>query len=194
MTPLHEVPDEELAGKAAEKMRRVREAGVDASFLRVLGSAPQVTEFYYGAFYEGLFFEGTVPLRLKELARLRLAGVHGCVPCQSLDVRSALSHGVSQAEIDAVWSRDASSFGEPERSVLELADLISFASPQDVASDDLVSRLQRHLTEEQIVELSMVCAVLSGAARMLLTLGLVEKSIQCELGKGHSLGPQHATG
>ncbi len=53
----------------------------DASFVQVAGHAPEVFE-WYGEFYRRVFYGGRLPVRIKELVRLRLSTVHGCAFCK----------------------------------------------------------------------------------------------------------------
>ena len=50
----------------------------DAFFLKVFGSNTMVAEVYYEEFYKKIFYKGTVDIRIKEIIRLRLAGISGC--------------------------------------------------------------------------------------------------------------------
>ena len=56
----------------------IRVAG-DAEFMQIVYNAPQIKDFYYRSFYKEVFFRGSVPLRVKELGRMRLAQLHGCL-------------------------------------------------------------------------------------------------------------------
>ena len=48
-----------------------------------------------------------------------------------------------------------------------------------MVDDTLMAQLQEHFSDAQIIELSMVCAVLSGMAKMLFALDVVEKEASC---------------
>ena len=48
--------------------------------------ATEISKVYYEQFYQKVFYGGVVNIRLKELIRLRLAGISGCKYCISVDV------------------------------------------------------------------------------------------------------------
>lgn len=48
-----------------------------------------------------------------------------------------------------------------------------------MVDDTLMAQLQEQFSDAQIIELSMVCAVLTGMAKMLFALDVVEKEANC---------------
>ena len=79
MTGLRQVPISDLPARLVARAAASEEATGDSRFLQVLGNAPHMAEFYFGEFYDKVFFGGTVPITTKELIRLRLSTLHGCV-------------------------------------------------------------------------------------------------------------------
>jgi hypothetical protein len=53
-------------------------AGASERFSAALRAAPHMREWYLEGFYQRVFFAGRLPVRLKELVRLRLSLLHGC--------------------------------------------------------------------------------------------------------------------
>lgn len=47
-------------------------------FLDELTAAPEIEEFYLDHFYRRLFYAGRLPVRTKELVRLKLSNLHAC--------------------------------------------------------------------------------------------------------------------
>lgn len=165
--PLVEV--ERITGPLRTRTDLVAGLGGDLSFYRWAANAPKVAEFYWGAFYRDLFFRGSLPVRLKELIRLRLAGLTGCAFCSAGDRASALVHGITADEVDAAFAGDADTFAdEQERAALHLARAVADGLP---AGD--VDSLLACFVPEQAVELAMVAGVLAGVGRMLVATGFV---------------------
>lgn len=79
MTALHQVPINELPEKLRQRAAASLETTGDTRFLGALGNAPHMADFYFTEFYERVFFAGTVTVATKELIRLRLSALHGCV-------------------------------------------------------------------------------------------------------------------
>jgi hypothetical protein len=74
----------------------------DATFVEVFAQAPELLEFVMQQFYAKVFFGGTVEQRYKQLARLKLSLIHGCLTCNKQNVPGALAAGFTQAQIDAL--------------------------------------------------------------------------------------------
>jgi AhpD family alkylhydroperoxidase len=181
MTALRRVPREAMPPAYRARVERAEELTGDTRFLEVLANAPHVCELYYDRFYDEVFYAGCVPVRTKELLRLRLAGLHGCMYCQRSDTDSARRNGVTEAEIAAIWASDPTGFDAADRSVLAYADEISMARPEGSVSDELLAELRTHLDDDQIVELGVVAAILTGMAKLLFALGLVDRDVVCTL-------------
>lgn len=101
--------------------------------------------------------------------------------CQASDTASAKRHGITDAEIQAVWSRDDDVFDAGEKAVLTLADELSLARPDGTVTPDLQNRLLAAYSQGQVMELCVVAAILTGMAKMLFALNLVERDVVCFL-------------
>ncbi len=166
LLPLVDV--EQITGPLRDRTDLVAGLGGDLTFYRWAANAPEIAEFYWGAFYRDLFFRGVLPVRLKELVRLRLAGLTGCSFCSAGDRASAMANGVSESEVDAAFAGDAAAFVDlEEKAALRVAEAVAAGEP-GVAAADLAMFAPR-----QGVELVVVAGVLAGVGRMLLATGFV---------------------
>jgi alkylhydroperoxidase family enzyme len=113
---------------------------------------------------------GTLPPRLVELVRLRVAFHNQCRSCMALRYQPDL------VDEDLVCSleRPAELPGltDAERAALDYAD--RFATNHLSIDDGVRERLRAYFDEGEIVELSMRCAMFVGFGRMAATLQLVE--------------------
>jgi hypothetical protein len=50
----------------------------EADFIEAGAHAPELVDWYFNSFYKQVFYEGRLPVRVKELLRLRLSKLHGC--------------------------------------------------------------------------------------------------------------------
>lgn len=167
--PLPLVEVERITGPLRDRTDLVAGLGGDLAFYRWAANAPGVAEFYWGAFYRDLFFRGSLPVRVKELVRLRLAGLSGCAFCSAGDRASASRHGVLMNEIDAAFTGEVAAFGGLEAAALRIATAVAEGASGQ-ARDDLAL-----FPPEQGVELVMIAGVLSGVGRMLLATGFVQE-------------------
>lgn len=77
--PIHGVPFDELQGQLRSKAALALETTGDVRFLEAIATAPHMAKFYFDDFYREVFYGGIVPVRVKEMVRLRLSNLHGCV-------------------------------------------------------------------------------------------------------------------
>lgn len=157
-----------------KKIEKSIELTGDAFFLKVFGTSEASSRVYYEHFYEEVFHKGCVDIKLKELVRLRLAGISGCRYCISIDETSALNNGVTEEDIFYAKTGDIEKFPDRERKLLELAEHISLAPAAERANENLISELLDDFTQEEFIEISFVIAILTGMGNMLGSLDLVE--------------------
>jgi alkylhydroperoxidase family enzyme len=96
---------------------------------------------------------GTLPPRLLELVRLRIA-FHN--QCRTEDAVCSLERPAEAADLS-----------DAERAALKFADL--FATSHLAIDESIYDELRRYLTEDELVELGMHCAVSLGVGRLTAT-------------------------
>jgi AhpD family alkylhydroperoxidase len=132
----------------------------------LVGRLPKVAEAL-GALNAALK-SGTLPPRLLELVRLRIAFHNQCRSCMSVRYQSAVDDGLTE---DAVCSlerpAEAPDLSDAERAALKFADL--FATNHLAIDESIYDELRRYLTEDELVELGMHCAVSLGVGRLTAT-------------------------
>jgi AhpD family alkylhydroperoxidase len=116
---------------------------------------------------------GTLPPRLLELVRLRIAFHNQCRSCMSVRYQSAVDDGLTE---DAVCSlerpAEAPDLSDAERAALKFADL--FATNHLAIDESVYDELRRYLTEDELVELGMHCAVSLGVGRLTATWDVID--------------------
>jgi AhpD family alkylhydroperoxidase len=132
----------------------------------IVSRMPQVAEAL-GALNAALR-AGTLPPRLLELVRLRIAFHNQCRSCMSVRYQSAVDDGLTE---DAVCSlerpADAPDLTDAERAALKFADL--FATNHLAIDEGVYDELRQHFSEDELVELGMHCAVALGVGRLTAT-------------------------
>jgi AhpD family alkylhydroperoxidase len=116
---------------------------------------------------------GSLPARLMELVRLRIAFHNQCRSCMSVRYQRAIDDGLTE---DAVCSlerpSDATDLTDADRSALQFADL--FATDHLSIDEAVYDDLRRHFTEDQLVELGLHCAIAVGVGRLTATWDVTE--------------------
>ncbi len=103
---LKEVPDSELSEEYQNKIKNSLIMTGDARFLRVLANAPHIASWYFDSFYKEIFYNGKVPLRIKELVRLRLSKLHGCLYWNTVNSASARRINITDEEINELGKKE----------------------------------------------------------------------------------------
>lgn len=153
----------------------------DDTFVRVMAHTPELMQ-WYADFYQRVFYGGRVPVRYKELLRLRLSTLHGCAFCNRGNRVDAAEAGITDAQLQAIDDPQAECWNDSERAVLTLAARMALTNPEGHLDRTLHAALRVHFDEAQIVELGVTMAVLTGVAKFLFVYDLVEREPYCEFG------------
>lgn len=117
---------------------------------------------------------GTLPPRLVELVRLRIAFHNQCRSCMSVRYQSAIDDGLTE---DAVCSleqpAESDDLSPAERSALRFADL--FATDHLSIDDAVYDDLRRYFSEDELVELGVHCAYAVGMGRLAATWSVTDE-------------------
>ena len=121
-----------------------------------------------GAVADAINHEGTLPRRLIELIRLRIAFHNQCRSCMAIRYEEAVQDGVTE---DLVCSlerpAEASDLTDAERAALRFADL--FATNHLAIDDAVYDDLRQYFTEGELVEIGLNCALDVGVGRLTAT-------------------------
>jgi len=138
----------------------------------ILGHRPDVAGAL-GALKAALQASGTLPPRLVELVRLRIAFHNQCRSCMSVRYQSAIDDGLTEDAVCCLEQpSDADDLSPAERSAVRFADL--FATDHLSIDDTVYDDLRRHFTEEELVELGVHCAYAVGIGRLAATWQVTE--------------------
>ena len=116
----------------------------------------------------------TLPERMIELVRLRVAFHNQCRSCMAIRYTDAVADGVTE---DLVCSLEqpyeAPGLTDAERVAIRYGEL--FATNHLAIDDPLLDQLSAHFTEAQIVELAITVAFFVGFGRLGAVLHMVEE-------------------
>ncbi len=120
---------------------------------RVPGFAKSVIQMNRAVFAR----DGRVDLGLKRLVAHMASFAAGCQYCKAHTTVSATRHGIDEEKMAAVYEyRTNPLFDDRERAALDFA--LAAGSVPNGVTDDVYTELQRHWSEEEIVEiLGVVC-------------------------------------
>jgi alkylhydroperoxidase family enzyme len=149
---------------------------------------PAVMKAFNNA-WEVFFRDGVADHAIKELCRLYISKSVECEYCGGQRSVLARQQGATEAQVDEILNFETSDrFDERERAALEWA--MAIAWDPTLAADDLWTRLHRHFTEAQLVELGHFIALTLGQQRFLKTLGIRHGEVLADTDAG--LAPEQA--
>jgi uncharacterized peroxidase-related enzyme len=102
--------------------------------------------------------QGEVGLELKRLISHVASRAAGCQYCMAHTAGGALTLGVAEAKVQALWDYQTSPlFGEAERAALDVA--VGASTVPNSVSEEMFEKLRRHWSDDQIVEIVGVIAL-----------------------------------
>lgn len=171
--------DEETQAVWDLGMERTGEAAV----VEVFANSPAMMKWYFEGFYKQIFYsenpDTKLDVRTKELLRLKLSKQHGCYFCNRWNSVDAMSAGITQEQIDNIPTASSAHFDDKDMAVIELAEQMMLQNMHGELTKELYDKLLQHYTDEQIVEMGFVAAVLTGMAKYLFVFDLVTKEEVC---------------
>ena len=116
---------------------------------------------------------GTLPPRLVELVRLRIAFHNQCRSCMSVRYQSAIDDGLTEGAVCSLERpADSDDLSPAERSAIHFADL--FATDHLAIDDVVYDDLRRYFSEDELVELGVHCAYAVGIGRLAATWAVTD--------------------
>ncbi|MFL6571425.1 MAG: carboxymuconolactone decarboxylase family protein [Burkholderiales bacterium] len=126
-----------------------------------------------------VLYDGRLAHKLKEMCRIRISVAHKCGYCSTVRSNVARAEGLTEDLVDDLL-HEGTRLSPREKAALEYADLFK-SGDEAIDSDEVYARLRRHFSEEEIVELGMLCAQTVGVGRLVRSLAIVSWDEACEL-------------
>jgi alkylhydroperoxidase family enzyme len=124
---------------------------------------------------------GILPVPLKESVRVLISTKHFCGYCSTVRSNVAKARGLTEEKILATMDFEASDqFDEREKAALRFATLFK-AGDDAIDSDQVYDELKRHFTEEEIIELALLCAETDGVGKFARSLQMLTWEEACDI-------------
>lgn len=173
MTRLSRVPVTAWDDELRTLMQADGATDVERSMGGVMAHAPALAKalmVFGGKFWT----QHTLPRRLLELLRLRVAFHNQCRTCMAIRYQSAVDDGLTENMVCSLEKPlEAPDLSDAEKAAIQYADLS--ATNHFAINDETFANLRRHFTEAEIVELGMFIAYFIGFGRLLAAWDLVEE-------------------
>jgi len=129
--------------------------------------------------WNSVLYEGRLPHKLKEMCRIRISVAHKCGYCSTVRSNVAKAEGLDEDLVNDVLSEGVR-LSPREKAAIEYADLFK-AGDEPIDNDAVYEKLRRHFSEEEIIELGMLCAQTVGVGRLVRSLNILSWEAACEL-------------
>ena len=172
MSRLSKIPvelwDPELVAMTQGDTATVIEQGIT----RMLAHCPEMARGAIG-FGAAIAMNRTLPERLIELVRLRVAFHNQCRSCMAIRYSSAAEEVDENLVCSLEKPQEAPDLSEAERAAIGFADL--FATDHLAITDQRFDALREHFSEPEIMELMLHLALYVGMGRLAATLDMTEE-------------------
>jgi alkylhydroperoxidase family enzyme len=172
MSRISKIPVEhwnpELVSMTAGDTATVTEQGIT----RMLAHCPEMAKGAIG-FGAAITINRTLPERLIELVRLRVAYHNQCRSCMAIRYSSAADEVSEDLVCSLEQPQEAKDLTAAERVALDFAD--RFATDHLSITDDRFAALREHFNEAQTMELLLHLALYVGMGRLAATLDMTEE-------------------
>ncbi len=116
----------------------------------------------------------TLPERLVELVRLRVAFLNQCRSCMAIRYSDAVADGVTEGLVCSLERpQEAENLTAAEKAAIRYGELM--ATDHLAIDDAMYEALREHFSEAQIVELGMTVAFFVGFGRLAATYHMVDE-------------------
>jgi AhpD family alkylhydroperoxidase len=175
IAPLEGAPTDPLVARLIEQGER--DGTPDARIIRVYGRTDLGARWI--EFCKAAMSEGLLPLRLQELIRIRMSVAEECGYCSSLRSKPAQDEGLTEEIVVQMADLDnAPDIDEREKAALRYADLYR---RDEIDSDEVFDELRKHFSDDEIIDLSVLCGVLDGGGKFAKALQVLTWAQACEV-------------
>lgn len=165
----HEQWDPELR----QLMQADRLSPIERGLVRIMAHKPETAKGFV-RFFGALRGEHTLPERLTELMRLRIAFHNQCRSCMAIRCADAAADGVDEAAVCSLERpAEAADLSAREKLAIDYGERL--ATNHLSIDDAYYDRLREHFKEAEIVELGIYAAICVGIGRLGAAWDMVEE-------------------
>ena len=146
---------------------------LEQGIMRMFAHSPEISKGLV-AFGGAIKSHRSLPDRLVELVRLRVAFHNQCRSCMAIRYQDGVDAGIDEDLVCSLEKpQEAEDLSEAEKAAIEYGEL--FATNHLAIDDSIYDNLRKHFSEAEIVELSITVAWFVGFGRLAATYHMVEE-------------------
>lgn len=173
MTRIRKLEPHQWDSELAEMTSAGEAPPIEQGLMRIFAHRPELAKGFLG-FAGALKGKRTLPDRLVELVRLRVAFHNQCRSCMAIRYEDAVADGVDEDLVCSLEKpMEAENLSAAEKIAIRYGELM--ATNHLAIDDGVYDELSRYYSEEEIVELGMTVALFVGFGRLAATWHMVEE-------------------
>jgi AhpD family alkylhydroperoxidase len=142
-------------------------------------------------YWNKVLYQGVLPHKLKEMCRIRISIAHQCGYCSTVRSHVAKAEGLTEDMINDLANYESSKHYTPrEKAALRYADLFK-QGEHAIDRDEVYQDLSRHFSDEEIIELGLLCAQTDGVGKFVKSLNVLSWEDACALNPKLAQGEVH---
>lgn len=127
---------------------------------------------------------GILPVPLKEMCRVLISIKHFCGYCSTVRSRISIEQGLTEEKLMKMEEFETSDmFDVREKAALRFATAFKL-SDDAIDNDDVYEDLKKHFSEEEIIELGLLCAETDGVGKFARSLRMRTWDEACDIQPG----------
>ncbi len=146
---------------------------LEQGIMRMFAHTPEISKGLV-AFGGAIKSYRSLPDRLVELVRLRIAFHNQCRSCMAIRYQDGVDAGIDEDLVCSLEKpQEAEDLSEAEKAAIEYGEL--FATNHLAIDDSVYENLRKYFSEAEVVELSITVAWFVGFGRLAATYHMVEE-------------------
>ena len=146
---------------------------LEQGIMRMFAHTPEISKGLV-AFGGAIKSHRSLPDRLVELVRLRVAFHNQCISCMAIRYQDGVDAGIDEDLVCSLEKpQEAEDLSEAEKAAIEYGEL--FATNHLAIDDSVYENLRKYFSEAEVVELSITVAWFVGFGRLAATYHMVEE-------------------
>ena len=142
-------------------------------------------------YWNKVLYQRVLPHKLKEMCRIKISVAHQCGYCSTVRSNVAKAEGLTEETINALAAYETSKHFTPrEKAALRYADLFK-QGEHAIDKDGVYRDLSEHFSDEEIIELGLLCAQTDGVGKLVKSLSVLSWEEACALNPRLSQGTVH---
>lgn len=187
MSRIEKLPPEQWDPRIVAATKPEEATDLEQGLTRIFAHCPEQALGLMG-FGGALKVNRSLPDRMVELVRLRIAFFNQCRSCMAIRYSDALADGLDEDLVCSLEKpAEAENLTDAEKVAIRYGEL--FATDHLAIDDGIYDELRTHFSEAQIVELGMTVAFFVGFGRLAATWKMVEELPAAFQETDHNIAP-----